>query len=72
MTDRTATPQGDRPPIEPALTDHNPVQQICEWIMAHKLEGHRVLQRFRLEELGLSDLISSPESDRSQRQGRPD
>jgi hypothetical protein len=32
----------------------------------------RVCTGFRIDELGLADLISSPDSDRSRRQGRPD
>jgi hypothetical protein len=73
MTDRTATPHGNRPHIEQiaALTG-TPAQQICKWITAHKLEACRDCNGFRIEELGLADLLSSPESDRSHRRRRTD
>jgi hypothetical protein len=42
MTHGIATPYGDRPEIEAAaVTDHGSMQQMREWIMAHKLEAHR-------------------------------
>ena len=72
MTDQTAIPDRDRPKIEQAITDHNPVQQVCHWIVAHKLEGYRGCNEFRVEELGLAHLIASPHSDRLRRQGKAD
>ena len=50
-----------------------PVQVICRWIRMGKLEAYHLGGgRFRIDEVELADLISSPDSDRSQRQGRPD
>jgi hypothetical protein len=62
MTDRAATPHGDRPESEIALTDSIPVQQIREWIMAHRLDACRACTGFRIDELGLRDLASAPRS----------
>ena len=50
-----------------------PVQVICRWIRMGKLEAYHLGGgRVRIDEVELADLISSPDSDRSQRQGRPD
>jgi hypothetical protein len=57
MTDQTAIPDRDRPKIEQAITDHNPVHQVCHWIIAHKLVARRACTGFRIEELGLSELL---------------
>jgi hypothetical protein len=54
MTDRTATNDGDRLKIEQADATI-PVEQICAWIKAHKLEAHQVCTGFRIEDLGLSE-----------------
>jgi hypothetical protein len=70
MTDRTATRHGDRPQIEPVadVTDNGRVQQMRDWIMAHKLDACRVCTGFRIDELGLCELASAPRS-RSQALG---
>ena len=34
-------------------------QQICHWIMAHKLEAYRVCNGFRIDELGLGEPLSA-------------
>lgn len=69
MRHRTATPHGDRPGIEqlPDI-DVTPAQQIRHSAMAHKLEGCRRCNGFRIEEVGLGHLISSLDCDRSHRQ----
>ena len=73
MTGLIALPHGDRHEIEQAAdVSVKPAQQIRHWIVAHKLEACRGCNAFRIEELGLADLISSPDSDRSHRQGRTD
>lgn len=73
MMKQTGTPHGDRPEIEAAaVSDHTPIQQIRHWVTAHRLDACRVCTGFRIDELGLADLISSPDSDRSHRQGRTD
>jgi hypothetical protein len=73
MTEPTATAHGDRREIEHATdVTLTPDQHLRHWIVAHKLEGYRGCNGFRIEELGLAHLISSPESDRSHRQGKTD
>jgi hypothetical protein len=73
MTDRTATHDCDRLNIEQAADfTPMPLQQICEWAIAHKLDAHRVCTGFRLDELGLADLVSAPDSGRSRTQCRGD
>jgi hypothetical protein len=65
MRDSTATPRGDRPQIEPlADLTVTPVQQVCDWAMAHKLDACRACNGFRIEELGLSELLPAPRSRR--------
>ena len=72
MTDTTAAPHGDQYEIEHATdVTVRPAQHLRHWIMAHKLEGCRDCNGFRIEELGLAHLISSPDSDWSH-QGRTD
>lgn len=65
MTERTATPHGERPQIE-QTTDitGTPIQQICHWIVAHKLEACRVCTGFRIDELGLTEVRSALRSRR--------
>jgi hypothetical protein len=72
MTAQTATHDGDPLKIKgaAAIADHAHVQQIREWIMAHKLEAHRGCTGFQIEELGLADLVSSTDSGRWRRQSR--
>jgi hypothetical protein len=53
-----------------AATDHAAVQQIRHWMAAHRLEAHRGCTGFRIAELGLVELIASPGSDPSHRQGK--
>jgi hypothetical protein len=66
MRDRTATPNGDRRGIEAAaVTDHTSLQQIRHWVMAHRLEVWRVCTGFRIDELGLGEVIASQNSDGS-------
>jgi hypothetical protein len=65
-------PHGDRPVVEPAATDHASVQQFRYWIRAYGLQAHRGCTGFRIDELGLADLISSPDPDLKPRQGRTD
>jgi hypothetical protein len=57
MTDTTATFHHDRPDVEQVIADQNPVQQICHWAMAHKLDACRACIGFRLEDLGLGELV---------------
>jgi hypothetical protein len=47
MTDATASLYRDRPQIE-QLADLTvtPVQQVCDWIMAHRLDARRGCTRF--------------------------
>ena len=35
-----------------------PIQQICQWMMAHKLEAYRVCGGCRIDELELAALLS--------------
>jgi len=65
MTDATAVPHRDRPQIE-QLTDLTvtPVQQVCDWIVAHKLDACRACIAFRIEELGLGELVPALRSRR--------
>lgn len=58
MKDRTATPHREPPEIEqaPVITDKQD-QQICHWAMAHKLDACRACIGFRIEELGLGELV---------------
>jgi hypothetical protein len=64
MIDRTALPHGDRREVEQtADVIVTPARHIRHWIMAYKLEGCRGCNGFRIEELGLAHLISSPDSD---------
>lgn len=74
MKNRVATRDGDRRAIEQvADVPHSiAVQHIRQWIMAHRLDACRVCTGFRIDELGLADLISSPYSERRQRQRRMD
>jgi hypothetical protein len=66
-------PHRDRPGIEAAASaNHVHMQQMREWMMAHKLQAHRGCTGFRIDELGFAELIASPGSDRSPRPGRPD
>ena len=60
MSNSTKTPRGDRTEIEqvPAVVVNNPVQQICHWARAHKLEACRGCNGFfRIEEVGLGELV---------------
>lgn len=73
MTDSTAMPHGDRREIEQAAdVSVTPAQQICYWAMAHRLDACRGCTGFRIEELGLADIIASPHSGRARRLGRGD
>ena len=66
-------PHRDRPGIEAAASANIAhMQQMREWMMAHKLQAHRGCTGFRIAELGLADLIASPGSDRSPHPGRRD
>jgi hypothetical protein len=58
MTDATATSHGDRVQIaQIADLTVTPVQQVCDWIVAHKLDACRACTGFRIEELGLGELV---------------
>jgi hypothetical protein len=73
MRNRAAKPDRDRPVMEPAaVTGHAAIQQLRDWIMAHKLAACRGCNGFLIEDLGLVDLMLSPDSGRSHRQGRAD
>ena len=73
MADPTATPRGDPPESEQvADVTITPAQQICYWAMAHRLDACRGCTGFRIEELGLADIIASPHSGRARRLGRGD
>jgi hypothetical protein len=63
MRTQTAMPERDRLEIEQAI-DHNPVQQVCRWIIAHKLDACRACNGFRIEELGLSEFLPALRSRR--------
>jgi hypothetical protein len=64
-------PYRDRPGIEAAASAyHAHMKQMREWMMAHKLQARRGCTGFRIDELGLAQLIASPGSDRSHRHGR--
>ena len=66
-------PHRDRPGIEAAASANIAhMQQMREWMMAHKLQAHRGCTGFRIDDLGLAELIASPGSDRSRAQGRTD
>ena len=69
----TRMPHGDLREAEAAASaNHAHTQQMREWMMAHKLQAHRGCTGFRIAELGLTEIISSPDSDRSRRHGRAD
>ena len=71
MMKQTGTPHGDRPEIEAAaVSDHTPIQQMRHCVSAHRLDACRVCTGFRIDELGLADLVSAPDSGRSRTQGR--
>ena len=65
MTVPTATPHGDRREIE-QIADLivTPVQQVCQGIVVHKLDACRACTGFRIEELGLGELIPALRSTR--------
>jgi hypothetical protein len=65
-------PNGDRHGIKAAAFTHPRAQQIRHWITAHRLQACRACNGFRITELGLAGLISSPDSDLSPRQGKTD
>jgi hypothetical protein len=70
MTHPTAMPHGDRREIEQAAdVSVTPAQQIY-WAMAHRLDACRGCTGFRIEELGLANLVSASDSGRSRPQGR--
>ena len=73
MRNETGMPRGGRRAAEAAtVIDHAAVQQIRHWMAAHKLQAHRGCTGFRIDDLGLAELIASPHSNRSPRPGRTD
>jgi hypothetical protein len=66
MSNSTKTPHGDRTEIEqvPDVVVNNPVQQVCDWARAHKLDACRGCNACRIEELGLGELIPALRSTR--------